>query len=336
MHFLNIFILFILALSSFELHANARQFKFDPLGNLLIIGDMHADPHAFLNILLYNDMINDKGEWIAKDTDIVFMGDMIDRGPDSLTTLDLLIHYKKLAADNGCRIHTLIGNHDLMPFEGDFSYMHPIDRIAFAKLGMDSEAEILYLLTDPKMPYAQELQERQAFIKIGELGFVHAGLDQFVFDYTPDQVNTLFREYVEKLLTKSRDGQAVKPTPKALFGQLGPLWGRSLVEEGINEATFEKMLAAWDMKALAVGHTTTELMRPEFRFGNRLIMTDTGISVGMEGQVWSVSTTKEKLKNLDFEVTRLARRSERVTKLLRSFTEQRNVDLLVKRLNGCR
>ena len=67
-----------------------------------VIGDIHGCYKSLVNLL---DLIGDTG-----DNTIIFLGDYIDRGPDSKKVISLLVQLKKELP----RVVTLLGNHELM------------------------------------------------------------------------------------------------------------------------------------------------------------------------------------------------------------------------------
>jgi serine/threonine protein phosphatase 1 len=83
-----------------------------------IIGDIHGCYQSLVNLL---GLIGDT------DDTIIFLGDYIDRGPDSKKVVDLLVQLKK----DRPRIITLLGNHELMFLR----YLNGLDRQLFLRSG---------------------------------------------------------------------------------------------------------------------------------------------------------------------------------------------------------
>jgi serine/threonine protein phosphatase 1 len=71
------------------------------MGRLIAIGDIHGHAQALRGLL---DLIEGR-----PDDEFVFLGDLIDRGPDSAGVLDIVLN---LARDFTC--HFLMGNHEEM------------------------------------------------------------------------------------------------------------------------------------------------------------------------------------------------------------------------------
>ncbi|MBT8427928.1 MAG: hypothetical protein KJO02_07850, partial [Erythrobacter sp.] len=51
---------------------------------IVAIGDLHGDYEAYHDIALTAGMIDEDGDWAGGDTVLVQLGDVTDRGPDSL------------------------------------------------------------------------------------------------------------------------------------------------------------------------------------------------------------------------------------------------------------
>ena len=159
-----------------------------PPGQLLYaIGDIHGRLDLMLALLgkIHKDAAASPGQM----TGIAFLGDYVDRGPDSRGVIDLLA---RLSRDGGSRLLTLKGNHEeaLLGFLGD-----PGTGPAWAEHG-GRDTLISYGVTPPRArsdedgwaiardAFARALPaEHLAFLKslqlyatVGDYVFVHAGV----------------------------------------------------------------------------------------------------------------------------------------------------------------
>ena len=73
------------------------------MNRTFVIGDIHGCSDALSRLLAE---INP----LKKDDTIIFMGDYIDRGPDSRGVIDIVLQFRKLHN----RVITLMGNHEFM------------------------------------------------------------------------------------------------------------------------------------------------------------------------------------------------------------------------------
>lgn len=90
---------------------------------IIAIGDLHGDYEAYLDIIQAAGLSNAKGSWKGGHAILVQMGDVPDRGPD---TLKIIVHLQKLqkaAARKGGEVVVLLGNHEAMNVTGDLRYV---------------------------------------------------------------------------------------------------------------------------------------------------------------------------------------------------------------------
>ena len=73
------------------------------MNRTLVIGDIHGCSDALSQLLA-------KIKPLAKDDTVIFIGDYIDRGPDSKGVIDIVLQLRK----EHNRVITLMGNHEFM------------------------------------------------------------------------------------------------------------------------------------------------------------------------------------------------------------------------------
>lgn len=234
----------------------------DAPGAVVAVGDVHSDPAAFLDVLRLAGLVDGEGRWSGGDTWLVQTGDLLDRGPDSRGTLELVRRLHGEAAAAGGRVITLNGNHELMNLRGDWRYVSPEDlagyggldarRAAFAPGGVDGA----WLL-------AQDL-----VAEVDGTVFVHGGIDGSWARHGVRGLNALARA---ALL-----GQG----PPDVLGEDGPAWNRALVLGGepVVCPELERALVQLGARRMVVGHTTRKDGRIQDRCGERLWAIDTGLS----------------------------------------------------------
>lgn len=66
-------------------------------------------------MLLQNaKLINSHLSWIADNTILCFLGDFVDRGPDGIAVIDLVMRLQREAEAAGGAVHALLGNHEVL------------------------------------------------------------------------------------------------------------------------------------------------------------------------------------------------------------------------------
>lgn len=131
----------------------------------IVIGDIHGCPKTL------NKLLNDKIK-IHKSDYIYFLGDYIDRGPNSKKVIDIIIELLIM----GFNVKCLIGNHELMLLESVHS------NITFqtwlknsGKVTLDS-----FKISHPsqlKRRYMLFFQSLQYYIELDDFILVHGGLN---------------------------------------------------------------------------------------------------------------------------------------------------------------
>ena len=115
----------LLVCSSFLYAAESIQNEWDDVEKLVIIGDIHGDYDSYISVLREAGVINRRGNWIGDDTHLVQVGDVPDRGPDTLKIIEHLQKLETQAKRNDGMVHVLIGNHEYMNVVSDLRYVHP-------------------------------------------------------------------------------------------------------------------------------------------------------------------------------------------------------------------
>src|SRR5690349_8432712 len=98
---------------------------------IVAVGDLHGDYSAWLDIARNAGLIDAGGRWTGGKTALVQLGDVTDRGPDSLKIIRSLQHLAKQASKSGGKVVVILGNHEAMNLFGDLRYTTPGEFAAF-------------------------------------------------------------------------------------------------------------------------------------------------------------------------------------------------------------
>lgn len=149
------------------------------------VGDIHGRLDLLDDLL---DRIDaDEAGRAPAETTIIFLGDLVDRGPDSAGVVERL----RLLAESGRRMRFLAGNHEevfLQSLDGDLKALKLLCRIGgretalsyglsggdYDRLGFEELAQAL----DRSVPAAHRwfLASFEDMVTIGDYLFVHAGV----------------------------------------------------------------------------------------------------------------------------------------------------------------
>jgi serine/threonine protein phosphatase 1 len=143
------------------------------MGRRLVIGDIHGCLKTLQSLL-------EKKIMLSREDEVYFVGDYIDRGPDSKGVLDYLIEL----IENGYQTVFIRGNHEEMlieSFSGEM-YFHPWiyngGGATLDSFGLTQE-EYLALPVDQKLPskYMEFLSHTTYYVELDKTFIVHAGFN---------------------------------------------------------------------------------------------------------------------------------------------------------------
>ncbi len=233
-----------------------------PPPRVVAVGDLHGDHDAWLAIARAAGLIDARGRWAGGKTLFVQLGDVSDRGPDSLKIIRDLMKLQREAPRRGGRVVVLVGNHEAMNMIGDLRYVHSGEFAAFADKQSEERRnrvyeanqkaiETAYHMRQPNMSPAAirdewmkatplgMLEHQAAWRPDGEVGkwmianpavfkagdslFVHGGLSAAYSSVPIEEIN--------RLVATALKAQDESPTAIITHPQ-GPLWYRGLINRG--------------------------------------------------------------------------------------------------------
>ena len=284
---------------------------------IVAIGDIHGDYDNYMAVLKNAGVVNRRGRWAAGKTHVVQVGDIPDRGPDTLKIIEHLQKLEKQAKKAGGRLHLLIGNHEHMNITGDLRYVHPGEYEAFetrnskqlrnnyyayvvktieqqrkALVASDGDASHLPVTDDDfKRDWYNEhplgfVEHRLAWQQGGEL------FEWIAAHNTVIRINDvlflhggLSAELLPLSITDINERVRAELNREAFEGEPlgtadnGPLWYRGLArgDEATERAALDSVLNHFDAEMIVLGHTP-DLNAITPRFGGQVVIIDTGIS----------------------------------------------------------
>lgn len=276
------------------LNDDGKQWFFDSLArNIYAIGDTHADPTALLTIVKNLGLMNTTNEWVAKNVDVVIMGDMVGAGVYSQLNMRLIKALKIAAERNGSRIHLLMGNNEVYVLEGDASRVPAADNwevIGTPVSGKKAKFKPITREFRDGAEFSEQFQDIPGIIQIDGFLFVHAGVDEWLLKMTPGEINATLRAWVLYYQGKGLKPPANTEWVIGLAGtskkrNKGPLFSRRLVKEKIAAGVVDQIMTAYRLKKILVGHTPTVSHQIEYRYGGKVVLTDSGISRSKHGEL---------------------------------------------------
>ncbi len=226
---------------------------------ILVIGDLHGDWEITKKIFVYFKIIDINGRWIAepKDTKIVQVGDIVDRGGrphtigdecSELKIMDFIDDIHQQAEVYGGGIFCILGNHELMNVVGNFDYSGKESISCFG--GVDQRKEVF----KPGGYISRYFScHRKVVIKIGKFLFVHGGFGEKHLDRSIEKINKTMEDYL-KGNKKLYNDEFIN----YYMAFEGVLWNRELSFGNPDCNKVNKILKHFDAGGIIVGHTVQE------------------------------------------------------------------------------
>lgn len=274
-----------------------------PVGKLVVVGDIHGDLAKAKECCVIAGLCDQAGSWrsdVSRNTVVVQVGDQIDgapRLPSSrrpagavqkggrsaahdcreavLGDIGVLSFFDELdrqasAAGNGCRVYSLVGNHEMNNVDGNTAYADVCDKCR--------DTRVEYFRRGGA--FAEHLSAtRHVCMRAGGVLFCHAGVRSRHLPFL-DGADELARAYLRGTATASQ-ARAVFAT---MTGPDGMLCHRGFSPDrsrGSGNATTDasrdevrRVLLATSCNAMVLGHNAHE--------------TNGGITSSHDGRVWVV------------------------------------------------
>lgn len=303
----------LLALLSLPLELFALD-SWDGVDRIVVFGDLHGDYEQYEKLLKINGLVDKRLRWSGGETHFVQLGDVPDRGPDSLKIIRHLMKLQKEADRAGGYVHPLIGNHEAMNIEGDLRYVHTgeyqvlvtrrskrlqeshVERVLAFQIerapelatdlpGLMERLNVQYplgyvehrILWQPGGELANWVADNNTVIRINRTLFCHAGIDPHGELKPMGEINS---EISRVLGSQLALGESYANAAN------GPLWYRGLAmnDEATELVATDNMLAFYKVDRIVIAHTPTKgMVLP--RFGGKVIMADVGISAHYGGNL---------------------------------------------------
>ena len=78
---------------------------------LYAVSDVHGHRDDLVSGLRESGLVDEEENWCGGDAELWFLGDFLDRGPDGVGVLELVMSLQKEAPD---QVHALMGNHEIL------------------------------------------------------------------------------------------------------------------------------------------------------------------------------------------------------------------------------
>ena len=249
---------------------------YDNVSKIIEISDIEGNFNALYSFLISNKVIDKNYNWIFGNGHVVFLGDFVDRGAQSIQVLWLIYKLEQEAVKLGGKVHYILGNHEILNIQGagyNDNVLIKDEQYNTASVYFDESHEILH---SSKSELGKWLRTKNSIERIGNYTFVHGGLSPKIISFKPslDKINNTIRENIEHDLYNNPKKNKLA---NFLIGREGPLWFRGLVMkykyyDKVTRSGFKRIQNYFNSPKIVVGHTgVTDI---ETGFDGGLIKTD--------------------------------------------------------------
>ena len=272
-----------LGLNTINTEFDTEPFIYHNVSKIAVISDLHGQYDLTIKILKNNLIIDERLNWIFGKGHLVIVGDIFDRGPKTTELLWLVYNLEKEAANNGGKVHFILGNHEFMVMQNDLRYINK-------KYWLTSK-----LLNTPYNElYGKEtvlgrwLRSKNTILNIDDNLFLHAGISEgFISNgFNLEETNQKMRE---SLFVDDND-----PAWHTLFDKYydknGPIWYRGYFSADFKKSEINTLLRKLDVKHVIVGHTSQKQI--ESLFHNKILAVDSSIKNGIYGEMLFIENGK--------------------------------------------
>jgi hypothetical protein len=249
-------------------------FSVPAVDSLYVVGDTHGMYDELLGGLRNASLIDADGRWAGGRKQLVFAGDLMDRGPDVVRLLWFVYRLEREAAAAGGRVHVVLGNHELMVLLGDLRYVHPkeahvaeLHGISYDRL-FDVRAALL----------GRWLASKPGVLRVGRVLVAHGGVTPEHARQSLQQLNDSLNAYMREDLFYFWNDSTAQITVDSvtyqrrfdfLWDENSLFWHRGYILTDTLGTQLAEVLRHFAADVLVLGHTPTPTVQA--RYDGRVI-----------------------------------------------------------------
>lgn len=236
---------------------------------LLAVSDIEGNFDAFSGLLQANGVVDRDYHWAFGNGHLVLVGDLVDRGDNVIPCLWLIYQLEQEAAQQGGRVHVILGNHERLNLMGMARYVNR----KYIALGQRLSGEIerdkaFSYLMSPDAHLAEWLRSKNILEKIGNMLFVHGGISAEVLDLNAgiSQINQIAQRHIDRCDCPEAP---LDDFSRKILEADGPLWYRGLVDypswaKEDRSTLVDRIRRQFGVERIAVGHTIVDAVSTDF------------------------------------------------------------------------
>ncbi len=246
--------------------------------SLYVVGDVHGQYERLVRLLRNAGLVDGDARWAGGRSHLVFLGDLMDRGPDVRRTLWFAYRLQEQAARAGGRVHMVLGNHEVMVLTGDHRYAAPKEQL-LARLHGVPYRELYH---PDRSVLGRWIASWPAALKVDRILLAHGGIGPAYGGWSVEALNDsarawmaepLFRYFADTTVAvEPMDSAAVARRLRFFFEEPSPLWFRGYARTDTLGEVLRETLEHHDARLHAIAHTPV----PEIRhnYGDSVALVD--------------------------------------------------------------
>jgi hypothetical protein len=246
--------------------------------SIFVVGDVHGMLTPLRTMLRNAGVINPADGWTAGRAHLVFLGDLLDRGPDVVPLLWFIYRLERDARKQGGSVDVVLGNHEIMVWTHDLRYVAARERQLALLHGKDYPE-----LFDPDQTVlGRWLASKPGMIQIGDVVMAHGGITPAFAQIPIPRFNEALYRYIyepmfadllaDSAVTARFDSTELANRQAFFYADQSPFWYRGYVQSDSTEAQLDSLLASYRATLHVVGHTPTPAITS--RYHGKLIDTN--------------------------------------------------------------
>lgn len=143
---------------------------------VFVVGDVHGHAETLASLLRDAGLVDRALRWTGRDARLWLVGDLVDRGPDGIGAIDLVMRLEREGP-----VRCLLGNHEAMLLAARRFPSAPLDAAGYTFLDVwevnGGRASDLARLTPERVAW---LEERPALARDGDWLLLHSDTDRYL------------------------------------------------------------------------------------------------------------------------------------------------------------
>ncbi|GHO82817.1 metallophosphoesterase [Dictyobacter formicarum] len=253
-----------------------------------VMGDIHGHLPALHRILQEAHLINKDHHWTGGEASLWFMGDLVDRGPDSIGVLDFVIQLQQEAQEMSGHVDCLLGNHELLLLAAYYFGWRSTELsnsfITKWRHNGGKKSDLIGL-TQVHLTW---LTDRPAMALVGNILLIHADATFYTrYGHSIAEVNETFKKLMKSSNTLAWEELIEAFAMREVFSY--PHTGKEFAE---------RFLSIFGGKQIIHGHTPIQMMsggparnvtQPFVYANGQCVNVDGGIYMGGSGFIYQLT-----------------------------------------------